>query len=175
MKAKKTGKWVFPAILVLTLLLTFTAFFGIESYYADARKIIFKGAKDIRWGIDINGGVEAVYTPDIKGGEITADDMAAAKSIIDTRLLDRNITDAEVFTDNNTKQIIVRFPWSSDTASFDAESARKEIKALGETALLTFREGNSATGTVILEGKNVEKAYAVVCQKTNNFRKILFR
>ncbi len=160
MKAKKTGKWVFPVILVLILLLTFTAFFGIESYYADARKIIFKGAKDIRWGIDINGGVEAVYTPDIKGGDITADDMAAAKSIIDTRLLDRNITDAEVFTDNNTKQIIVRFPWSSDTASFDAESARKEIKALGETALLTFREGDSATGTVILEGKHVEKAYA---------------
>ena len=57
MKAKKTGKWVFPFLLVLILLLTYTSFFGVENYYGDTRQVTFKGAKDIRWGIDIRGGV----------------------------------------------------------------------------------------------------------------------
>ncbi len=166
MKAKKTGKWVFPVILALILFLTYTAFFGIENYYGDNREIIFKGVNDIRWGIDIKGGVEAVYSPDVSDTEITDEMMDAAKSIIDVRLIDRNITDAEVFTDKNNNQIVVRFPWSADAKDFDADAAYEEIAALGETALLTFREGESQTGTLILEGKDVAKAYENIDPQT---------
>lgn len=166
MKAKKTGKWVFPVILALILFLTYTAFFGIENYFGDNREIIFKGVNDIRWGIDIKGGVEAVYSPDVTDTEITDEMMDAAKSIIDVRLIDRNITDAEVFTDKNNNQIVVRFPWSADAKDFDADAAYEEIAALGETALLTFREGESQTGTLILEGKDVAKAYENIDPQT---------
>ena len=166
MKAKKTGKWVFPVILALILFLTYTAFFGIENYFGDNREIIFKGVNDIRWGIDIKGGVEAVYSPDVSDTEITDEMMDAAKSIIDVRLIDRNITDAEVFTDKNNNQIVVRFPWSADAKDFDADAAYEEIAALGETALLTFREGESQTGTLILEGKDVAKAYENIDRQT---------
>ena len=154
MKTKKTGKWVFFVIFALILALTYTAFFGIDNYFGDNRNIYFKGAKDIRWGIDIRGGVEAVFSPDIEDAKITDDDMAAAKAIIETRLVGNNITDYEVYTDNSTHQIIVRFPWSSDQTDFDPA---KEVAKLGETATLTFCKG-STKDTVLVEGKNVASA-----------------
>ncbi len=156
MKAKKTGKWVFFAIFALVLALTFTAFFGVDNYYGDHREVYLKSAKDIRWGIDIKGGVEAVFTPDIKAENITADDMSAAKTIIETRLNDKNITDYEVYVENSKHQIIVRFPWSSDQTDFDPV---KEVEKLGDTAVLSFCQGTTKS-TVLVEGKYVESAKA---------------
>ena len=72
MKSKRTGKPVFFVVFLLILALTYTAFFGIENYYGDTRKVYVKGANDIRWGIDIRGGVEAVFSPDKEGVDITA-------------------------------------------------------------------------------------------------------
>lgn len=154
MKAKKTGKWVFFVIFALILALTYTAFFGVDSYYGDTRNIYFKGAEDIRWGIDIRGGVEAVFSPDIEDAKITDSDMASAKAIIETRLVGNNITDYEVYTDNATHQIIVRFPWSSDQTDFDPA---KEVEKLGQTATLIFCKG-STKGDALVEGKNVASA-----------------
>ncbi len=154
MKAKKTGKWVFFVIFALILALTYTAFFGVDSYYGDTRNIYFKGAEDIRWGIDIRGGVEAVFSPDIEDAKITDSDMASAKAIIETRLVGNNITDYEVYTDNATHQIIVRFPWSSDQTDFDPA---KEVEKLGQTAVLTFCKGTTKD-TVLVEGKDIASA-----------------
>ena len=135
MKAKKIGGLGFFIVFLLIIALTYTAFFGIENYYGDTREIYFKGAQDIRWGIDIRGGVEAVFSPDKADVDITDEDMDAAKAIIETRLVNNNITDYEVYTDNNNHQIIVRFPWAADESDFDAAAA---VKELGETALLSF-------------------------------------
>ena len=103
MKAQSKGKLVFVLVFVLILALAYTAFFGIDNYYGDTRKIYFKGANDIRWGIDIKGGVEAVFSPDKQDVEITDADMDSAKAIIETRLVNNNITDYEVYADNNNK------------------------------------------------------------------------
>ncbi len=154
MKAKKTGKWVFFAIVAIILALTYTAFFGVENYFGDTRNQYFKGAKDIRWGIDIRGGVEAVFAPDKDVDKITDNDMAAAKAIIETRLVGKNITDYEVYTDVDNRQIIVRFPWSSDQTNFDPKS---QIEELGQTAKLTFCKG-STSDTVLVDGSNVVSA-----------------
>ena len=135
MKSKRTGKLAFFVVFILIIALTFSAFFGIESYYGDTRNVYVKGASDIRWGIDIRGGVEAVFSPDIEDVKITDEDMDAAKAIIETRLVNNNITDYEVYTDNDNHQIIVRFPWAADESDFDATAA---VQELGETALLTF-------------------------------------
>jgi len=164
MKSRRTGKPVFFVIFILILALTYTAFFGIDNYYGDTREIYFKGANDIRWGIDISGGVEAVFSPDKEGVKITEDDMSAAKSIIETRLVNNNITDYEVYTDNNNNQIIVRFPWAADESDFDAQSA---VQELGETALLTFCDGTTQD-TVLLSGaKDIESAQAGVDENGN--------
>ena len=165
MKTKRTGKAVFFVVLLLILALTFTAFFGISSYYGDNRIIYTKGANDIRWGIDIKGGVEAVFSPDKKDVDITDEDMDAARTIIETRLVNKNITDYEVFVDNDNHQIIVRFPWAADESDFDAAKA---VKELGETAMLTFCEGET-NDTVLLTGADVESASAGVDQETNQY------
>ncbi len=165
MRSKKTGKLVFFVVFILILALTYTAFFGIDSYYGDNREIIFKGAQDIRWGIDIQGGVEAVFSPNKQDVEITSEDMDAAKSIIETRLVNSNITDYEVYTDNNNHQIIVRFPWEAGESDFDAVAT---VKKLGTSAVLIFRKGTEQTGEVVLQGAaDVKEALAAVNQQNN--------
>ena len=135
MKSKRTRTSAFFVVIALILALTFTAFFGIDNYYGDTRNVYIKGANDIRWGIDIRGGVEAVFSPDKNDAEIDEEDMAAAKEIIETRLVNNNITDSEVYADNQNHQIIVRIPWAANESDFDAAAPDDE---LGETALLTF-------------------------------------
>ncbi|MBR5451437.1 MAG: protein translocase subunit SecF [Clostridia bacterium] len=147
---KRTGKPVVFIVLVLILCFAFASFFGVFNYYGDIKTSYFKGAEDIRWGIDISGGVEAVFTPDIKNVEITDADMDSAKEIISTRLLYNNITDSEIYVDYNNKQVIVRFPWKADEEDFDPAAA---VEELGEMAVLTFRAGNGdAEGKIILQG-----------------------
>ncbi len=164
MKSKRTGKPVFFVVFILILALTYTAFFGIENYYGDTRNVIFKGAEDIRWGIDIKGGVEAVFSPDKADVDITESDMDAAKAIIETRMVNKNITDYEVYTDVDNHQIIVRFPWAADESDFDAAAA---VQELGETALLKFCEGETSD-TVILSGaSDIKSATAGFNPETN--------
>ena len=159
MKTKRTGRVTFFVVFILIMALSYTAFFGIEDYYGDTRKVYIKGASDIRWGIDISGGVEAVFSPDKEDVSISEDDMASAKAIIETRLVDKNITDYEVYADNVNHQVIVRFPWAADESDFNAQEA---VQELGETALLTFCK-NEDKSDVILSGstdvKNAEAGY----------------
>ncbi len=161
---KTTSKLVFFVVFVLILALTYCAFFGIENYYGDKRQVYVKGANDIRWGIDIRGGVEAVFSPDKADVDITADDMAAAKSIIETRLVNKNITDYEVYTDESNHQIIVRFPWAADESDFDAAAA---VQELGETALLTFCKGQDNKDVLLSGAEDIKKAEPGVDEKGN--------
>ena len=164
MKSKRTGKLVFLVVFVLILALTYTAFFGIDNYYGDTRKIIFKGANDIRWGIDIKGGVEAVFSPDKADVDITEADMDSAKAIIETRLVNNNITDYEVYADNNNNQIIVRFPWAADESDFDAAAA---VQELGETALLSFCRNQDNKDVILSGAADIKSAQPGLDEKNN--------
>lgn len=175
---KRVKKPVFFVVLILIAALVYTSLFGVYGQNGDFKNTYIKGASDIRWGIDIRGGVEATFSPagDVKA---TAEELESAKAIVETRMVSQNITDYELYTDETNNRIIVRFPWKSDETDFDPEEAINELSA---TALLTFREGNSAattdyaddgsviyktpTGTtaesVILEGADVVKAEAAM-------------
>ena len=61
---KRIGKPVFFIVFILILFLTYTSVFGIYSENGDLTITHIKGIQDIRWGIDIKGGVEAVFTPE---------------------------------------------------------------------------------------------------------------
>ncbi len=164
---KRTGKSVFFIVAFLILAFTATSFTGIRTQYGDIKRTILKGADDIRWGIDIRGGVDVTFSPPADFNA-TDSEMSAAESIIKVRMVSQNITDYEIYTDMAKDRIIVRFPWKSDEADFNPEQA---IKELGETALLTFREGNdvdelgrpkgTTANTVILEGKDIKSASVV--------------
>lgn len=164
MKSKRSRKSTFFVIFALILVLSYLAFFGVENYYGDTRKVYVKGAGDIRWGIDISGGVEAVFSPDKDDVEITSSDMEAAKSVIETRLVNNNITDYEVYADSHNHQIIVRFPWAADESDFDAQAA---IQELGETAMLKFCGGEDKTNVILQGSQDIKKAQAGLDENNN--------
>lgn len=140
---KRVAKPVFFIVAFLILFLTYTATFGIKGQNGDNSTTYIKGVSDIRWGIDIHGGVEATFSPETKT-KATKEQIDSAKAIIEVRMTSKNITDYELYTDYNNDRIIVRFPWKSDEITFDPESAIQELSA---TALLTFREGEEYTTT----------------------------
>ena len=161
---KRKGKSIFFIVAALIFALSFTSFFGVKEVYGDKTKVWFKGASDIRFGIDIKGGVEATFMP-ADGIDADKTELEAAEAIIKLRLVGLNITDYEVYTDYNKDRIIVRFPWKEGETEFNPEAAINEI---GANAVLTFREGvelddaGKPSGTtlenIILTGEDVQKA-----------------
>lgn len=150
---KKVGKPVFFIVALLIVFLTVTSLTGIQTQYGDVPTVWIKGANSIRWGIDIRGGVDVTFTPP-EGVDATEDELSAAQAVIETRLISQNIADYEVYKDTAKDRIIVRFPWKADETDFNPEAA---IKELGETALLTFREGAEVDAQGLPSGITKEK------------------
>lgn len=150
---KRIPKPVFFIVAVLILLFSYSAVFGVSYYVGDNKETVVKGIGDIRWGTDIRGGVEATFKP-ADGYDATDAQLESAKSIIETRMVSSGITDYELYADNNTDYIIVRYPWKTDETSYNANEAIKEISS---TAKLTFRPGNSYETTTI--GSDGEYVY----------------
>ena len=115
-----------------------------------------KGASDIRFGIDIRGGVDVTFMP---AGDVdaTPEQMTAAKTVIEDRLVGLGITDYESYVDSNKDRIIVRFPWKTGEADFNPQTAIDEI---GTTAKMVFRKGSTVDGEEILSGDDVTSANA---------------
>lgn len=135
---KRVGKPVFFIVALLIFAFTALTFFGVQTQYGDIKTVYIKGLDNIRWGIDIKGGVDVTFTPPSTQKNVTKEQMSAAEETIKQRMTTLNITDGEVYTDYSKHRIIVRFPWKEDEEDFDPEAA---VKELGETAELTFREG----------------------------------
>lgn len=151
---KRVPKPVFFIVALLILAFSFTAIFGISYYNGDNKITVIKGVSDIRWGIDIRGGVEATFKPAEKY-DATEQQLQDAKAIIELRMISQGITDYELYADTNNDRIIVRFPWKSDEKNFDALAAINEISS---TAELTFRAGGEyATTELGSDGNPVYK------------------
>ena len=158
---KRISKPVFFIVAILIIAFAFTAFAGFKYYDGDIQKTAIKGISDIRWGIDIRGGVEATFKPadDI---DATDEQLDSAKSIIETRMVSNGITDYEIYADYGSDRIIVRFPWKEDDTTFDPVSAVNELAA---TAKLTFR---NPSGETVMDGSAVEKATAGIDQSKDS-------
>ncbi|NNJ32049.1 protein translocase subunit SecF [Lacrimispora defluvii] len=142
----KPGKKMLVVMFVAIAAFIYVAVFGL------GEKV--KGVFDMRYGIDIRGGVEAIFEPQGLKRSPTVNELESAREVIETRLDTQNITDREVTVDKNGGYLIVRFPWKSGETNFDPEDA---IKELGDMAELTFRDPN---GNVLIEGKEVIRATA---------------
>ena len=154
---KTKGKaWQLVVTALLIVVFVYTAFFGVAAKYGDVTTTYIKGAKDIRFGVDIKGGVNVTFVPS-DGYDATDEQLDAARLVIENRLVALNVTDYELYVDNNSDGLILEFPWQSGETDFDPESAIQEI---GTTAYLTFREGASKDGELILDGSMVESASA---------------
>ena len=153
----KRGKsWHLIVTALLIVVFSFTALFGVSYTYGDTKNVYIKGAEDIRFGIDIRGGVDVTFMP-ADGVEATDDQMTAAKTVIEDRLVGLGITDYEDYVDYNKDRIIVRFPWKTGETDFNPQTAIDEI---GTTAEMVFRKGSTADGEEILSGDDVTSATA---------------
>lgn len=180
---KRVSKPIFLIVAVLILAFAYMSVFGIQTHNGDIAITKVKGISDIRWGIDIKGGVEATFKP---AGDIDAtdDQMDSAKSIIETRLMSNGVTDYELYADYGSDRIIVRYPWKEDETSFDPEKAIDELAA---TAKLTFREGSEYTeekkdettgevtqeSNIIFDGSVIESASAGVVTTENGTENVV--
>ena len=153
---RKGKSWPLFVVAILIVLFSLTAILGVSYTYGDTKNAYVKGASDIRFGIDIRGGVDVTFMP-ADDVEATDAQMTAAKTVIEDRLVGLGITDYESYVDNNKNRIIVRFPWKSDEADFNPQTAIDEI---GTTAKMVFRKGSSSTGEEILSGDDVASASA---------------
>ena len=154
---KTKGKaWHLVITVLLILAFVYTAFFGVSAKYGDVTTTYIKGAKDIRFGVDIKGGVNVTFVPS-EDYDATEEQLEAAQLVIENRLVALNVTDYELYVDPSSDSLILEFPWQSGETDFDPESAIQEI---GTTAYLTFREGSSADGDLILDGSMIESAAA---------------
>ncbi len=153
---RKVKKPTFFIVLFCILALTYLTFVGIHTYYGDTTTTWIKSANEIRWGIDIQGGVNATFEPETEE-KATKTEMDAAKAVIEQRLVSQNITDSEVYVDYSKQRVMVSFPWQVGESDFDPEAA---VSELGETAMLTFRKGTSEDGDEVLTGSDIKKAEA---------------
>ena len=159
---KRTPKWSFFIVAFLIVVLVYTALFGVYSQYGDRVDTIIRGVDGIRWGIDIRGGVDVTFGPVDDEIEITANQLDGVKSIIEQRLVAKNITDYEAYTDVANRQVIVRFPWASET-----ETPEEAVKEIGQTAVLEFHIGSEKSGKLVLTGNDIAKAEAMQTQDEN--------
>ncbi|WP_143320829.1 protein translocase subunit SecF [Clostridium sp. HBUAS56010] len=140
----KPGKKMLGLIFVILAAVCALAVFGLGSD--------IKGIFEMRYGIDIRGGVEAVFEPQNLDRKPTEEELQAAREIIETRMDNQNISDREVTVDKNSGYIIVQFPWKSGETDFNPEDA---IAELGQMAELSFKDPE---GNVMIRGKDVKTA-----------------
>lgn len=165
-KVRKVKKPVFFIVVICILAFAYLTFAGIHTQYGDIKTSYIKGVDEIRWGIDIQGGVNAAFSPEDENYDASNDELDAAKAVIEQRLVSLNITDSEVYVDYNKQRIMVSFPWQAEEENFDPEEA---VSELGDTAQLIFVKGtDQPTGTddenLVLTGTDVKKAEAVQYQ-----------
>lgn len=102
---KRINRGTFWIIFALIAIITYISIFGIS---VGSFKI--PCAADMRFGIDIRGGVEATYFPKDYEGVPSADELDAAKAIIEERC------DAQ----NSLKEKMLRTQWHSTTGKQDS-------------------------------------------------------
>jgi protein-export SecD/SecF family membrane protein len=158
-KARPMTFFIVAGIILLGLLLSIT---GAKIPVPGQQELLqLYSMREIRFGIDIRGGVEAVFEPRDFEGTPSSTDLDSARSVLELRMDNLQILDREITVDKGNGRILVRFPWKSDETDFNPEVALME---LGEMARLTFRD---PSGAVVLEGNDVAQSYAAVNQQTS--------
>ena len=91
---RRYSKKTFFIVVFITAILLFISMFGLTIGSTE-----LKGSTQIRFGIDIRGGVEATYEPRDLVRIPTETELDAARAIIETRMDASNITDRDVTVD----------------------------------------------------------------------------
>lgn len=123
-------------------------------------KTYVKGAKEIKTGLDISGGISIVYEAK-KEGKVSLEDLQKAEAVLRKRLEAKNIFDYIVRSDESKGYIYIEVPVKVKDKSQDPLSI---VEGLDRTAVIEFRKPN---GEVVIAGQDIVKA-SVSEQPTEN-------
>lgn len=136
---KNRSRIILALLVVLAIGMSALSYFGIGSNS-------FLGVKNIKQGLDLQGGVSIIYEAD--KANPPSSEMNAAVGLIRGRLDRKGWTEAEV-SQQGSSRILVEIPGVED-----AESAVREV---GQTAQLTFQD---EAGNELIRGyEHVKDAY----------------
>lgn len=150
-------KAIIVIVIVLAILITGTLFLfplnGEDSFQIGNTNYDFTWvSKSIKLGLDLEGGMYAIYEADLEGMSADEADSAMSGTIanLETLLFSKGYTEA-VVTRQGENQIRVEIPAVSDTS--------KLMELIGEPAKLEFKD---SSGNVLIEGtKHLDEATAV--------------
>lgn len=165
MKGKNAVK--FFLVILITGVLTWLA---VSGYVIPKYNWKILSAKDIRTGIDIRGGARITFgAPEVTMP--TEQELDSVVKVLEKRLDSKNIFDRTIVKEKNSGRVIVEIPWKPGETDFNPQKA---VDELGKTALLTFREVTESqenngviipSGDIVMEGKDVERAFPEVDQE----------
>lgn len=139
---KRNGKLKFFIVLALIVILSAFNIFGISSQWGDVTSIYVKSIQDINWGLDIGGGVQAVFAAtSTSGEEITKGDINKTETIMKKRLAALGVTEYEINTDYTNNSVVLRFP-----NSYDASETISVVSDAGELKFVSGTDTDSTTG-----------------------------
>ena len=150
---KKNKKEHFFVILIFALVVFYIAVMGLN-FNMGRNEVKIPNAAEMRFGIDIKGGVEAYFKPEEVGYRPTDKELEDARRVFEVRLDNKNVMDRDIFVDKANGAIMVRFPFKSNE---DASNAQSTIDDIGKTAKLEFKDPD---GNVIFDGSEVDDATA---------------
>lgn len=147
MKKNNVIKLIVAIVLIIGI--AYLSVFGLKI----GDKTIIRGAKEIKTGLDISGGVTIVYQANAdEGTEISQEDLKKSETVIKKRLESKNIFDYIVRSDVSTGQIYVEIPADVNDTEKDPLSA---VEGLDKTAKIEFRDPD---GNVLLAGDDIKTA-----------------
>lgn len=160
-------------LIILIGIMTYIALAGLEIPGTDVD--IGNVEENIRYGIDIRGGVRAVLTAE-EGANPTDTQMEAARQTIENRLNNKKIYDRTLLLEKANKRIILEIPYKQGQAEQDP---RKAIEEIGMTAMLTFREVDAEKkdengdylpldDKIVIQGDDIVSANPELDQRTGN-------
>lgn len=150
----KTKSWIkLGVVAVLIVLVTCVALNGFQV----GKYIVKPVANAISLGLDLRGGLSTEYVAVDSSVEDFDTLMDGTVSALRTRLTNAGYTEATVARQGSDK-IRVEIP--------DVSDPQEVIDIIGKPAHLEFRDPN---GNVVVEGKDIEKAYVTQAQDTQMF------
>jgi len=150
---KKNKKSAFFVVLIFAIVVSCIAAMGLN-FPIGRSEMKIPSAAEMRFGIDIKGGIEAYFSPEDLDYFPNDKDLEDARRVFEVRLDAKNVMDREILVDKINGVVMVRFPFKSNE---DASNAQSTIDDIGKTAKLEFKDPD---GNLIFGGSEVEDAKA---------------
>jgi len=148
-KHKRKSGIIFTLLIIAIIALAFSGFKGFEIAGYEFKSF----DKVVTKGLDLQGGVSVLM--EIQDENIAKEDLEKTRQLLSLRVNKLGVSETTVTTEGE-KRIRVDVPGAFDSSDI--------VDSLSKSGKLEFKDQE---GNVVLEGKDIEKATAVIDSQTN--------